>query len=67
MAFGFATNLIAESYEFNFVEQAAHAHQMIPSWLSIGSAAVLIFIAIPPLRGLLIKPTTEKRLGSEAV
>ena len=65
LAFGFAVNAIADSWDIGLAQQAEHAHEMIPRWLQIGCAAVLAFIAIPPLRRLVIRDTTEARLGSE--
>ena len=65
LAFGFAVNAIANSWDIGLVQQAEHAHEMIPRWLQIACAAVLIFIAVPPLRRLVMRDTTEARLGSE--
>ncbi|MBI1369308.1 MAG: SO_0444 family Cu/Zn efflux transporter [Planctomycetes bacterium] len=67
LAFGFATNLIARSWDMHIAAQVGHTHEMTPQWLAIACAAVLIFLAIPPLRGLILRPTTEARIGSEAV
>lgn len=65
LAFGFAVNAIADSWDIGLIEQAEHAHEMIPQWISIACAAVLVFIAVPPLRRLVMRDTTEARLGSD--
>lgn len=64
LLFGFATNAIAAHWELGLAEQAEHAHEMIPRWLKIACAAGLVFIAMRPLRRLLIRDTTEQRLGT---
>ena len=41
-------------YDINISEQMSHAHELLPQWFGLSSAALITFLAIKPLRRLVI-------------
>lgn len=52
IASGYALDAIARHWQVNITAQMEHAHDMIPLWISIPSAVVLLVAAVRPLRRL---------------
>ncbi len=42
-------------FEINVSDQMKHSHELLPEWFGFSCAALIAFLAIKPLRGLLIK------------
>lgn len=57
MVFGWLTNYLVATYGFEVAPQIAHAHEMLPPWLSVGSGVLLGLLI---LRNLLIKYGPEQ-------
>lgn len=54
LVFGVTTDAIIAHYNLDVLAQVGHAHEMLPQWLSIAAAVLLIFLAIKPLRKLVV-------------
>ena len=56
-AIGFALllDLTLNFYDINISDQMKHSHEILPEWFGLSCAALIAFLAIKPLRSMLIK------------
>jgi len=60
IAFGLLTDYLASLWAIQVQAQVEHSHEMLPAWLSITSAVILLLFAIRPLRNLLFNMTRRR-------
>ncbi len=58
---GLATDAIAKAWNISAIAQAqaSHHHEMVPHWLAVACLALLVVLAIKPLRIRLFSPTPQ--------
>ncbi len=63
---GLATDAIASVWSISAIAQAqaAHHHEMIPQWLAMACLAVLVLLAVKPLRAKLLPVERSARLDA---
>ena len=55
IGFGLLLDYSINLWSINIAQQMQHSHEMLPMWLGYGCSLILLFLAIKPLRRLLIK------------
>ena len=54
LAFGVLLDFGLIFFDINITEQMAHSHEMLPQWFGLTCAALIAFLAIKPLRKLVL-------------
>lgn len=64
VAAGLITDAIVHNWQINIIAQAQeHAHDIVPAWLAIPSAMILLIFAIRPIRRLMMSPFGRRTAG----
>ncbi|HKJ88594.1 MAG TPA: SO_0444 family Cu/Zn efflux transporter [Gammaproteobacteria bacterium] len=56
LGFGLLTNLVVDRLGIDIAAQLQASGGLVPHWLAVASAAVLLLLALPPLRGPVLRP-----------
>ncbi|MHC4994272.1 MAG: SO_0444 family Cu/Zn efflux transporter [Planctomycetota bacterium] len=55
LVFGLATDALIGAMEIDVMAQVEHSHEMLPTWLSVGGAVLLLLLMVKPARELVIR------------
>jgi len=54
ITFALLLDLALDFFAINISEQMQHSHELLPQWFGLSCAALITFLAIKPLRKLLL-------------
>jgi uncharacterized membrane protein YraQ (UPF0718 family) len=55
LVFGWATDALIGALEIDVKAQVTHSHEMLPAWVGVGGAVLLLLLMVKPVRGLVVR------------